>query len=184
MTLFIVYIALRKLEEELIDAKQDEVRANRAKSSFLANMSHEIRTPLNGIIGMTEILTDSNLNAMQKDYLSTINASSQTLLMLINDILDLSKIESGKFDINAHTCAIKEVIYDTAALIAAKAQQKDIELRIDMDAKIPAFIRADEQKLRQIMMNLPQMRLNLLVQAPYNLRYDNSHLKPAKGTKN
>ncbi len=154
ITLYTVNIASHQLEEELIDAKQDEIKANRAKSSFLANMSHEIRTPLNGIIGMTEILTDSNLNAMQKDYLATINASSQTLLMLINDILDLSKIESGKFDINVHTCAIKEVIYDTAALIAPKAQQKDIELRIDMDAQIPTLIRADEQKLRQILMNL------------------------------
>ncbi|QQX81328.1 response regulator [Shewanella sp. KX20019] len=154
LILFYIYYAITRMESGLITARVKEERANKAKSSFLANMSHEIRTPLNGIIGMTEILTDSKLSAIQKDYLATINSSSQTLLMLINDILDLSKIESGHLEISPHTCAIKEVIYDTAALIAPKAQQKSIALRISIDSNIPSYIRADEQKLRQIMMNL------------------------------
>ncbi|MCL1137484.1 ATP-binding protein [Shewanella pneumatophori] len=149
-----LYLAITRMESGLISAKQKEQRANRAKSAFLANMSHEIRTPLNGIIGMTEILNDSKLTAIQKDYLSTINSSSQTLLMLINDILDLSKIESGHLEICPHTCGVKEIIYDTAALIAPKAQQKNINIEISLDESIPNYIRADEQKLRQVLMNL------------------------------
>lgn len=142
------------LESGLVNSKQKEIKANKAKSSFLANMSHEIRTPLNGIIGMTEILNESRLSAVQKDYLTTLNSSSQTLLMLINDILDLSKIESGNLEVCPHTCAIKEVIFDTAALIAPKAQQKNVKIKIEMDKHVPVYVRADEQKLKQVMMNL------------------------------
>ncbi|WP_112480349.1 ATP-binding protein [Vibrio variabilis] len=142
------------LEKQLIQARKDEAQASRAKSAFLANMSHEIRTPLNGILGMTEILSDTKLSASQKDYLETINASSQTLLMLINDILDLSKIESGHLEICPHTTAIKETIYDTAALIAPKAQQKSLDIIIDIDPNVPDYVQADEQKVRQTLMNL------------------------------
>lgn len=152
--LYYIFYAITRMEKGLIFAREKEQQANSAKSSFLANMSHEIRTPLNGIIGMTEILTDSKLSAIQKDYLATINSSSQTLLMLINDILDLSKIESGHLEFCPHTCNIKEVIYDTAALISPKAQQKNIVLRIIIGNDVPTYIYADEQKLRQILMNL------------------------------
>ncbi|GAM66502.1 cheY-like receiver [Vibrio sp. JCM 19236] len=103
---------------------------------------------------MTDILNESRLSPVQKDYLTTINSSSQTLLMLINDILDLSKIESGNLEVCPHTCAIKEVIFDTAALIAPKAQQKNVKIKIEMDEDIPGYVRADEQKLRQVAMNL------------------------------
>ncbi|KJY83906.1 hypothetical protein TW81_06150 [Vibrio galatheae] len=142
------------LEQRLIHAHQSEKQANRAKSLFLANMSHEIRTPLNGILGMIDILSDSRLNAMQKSYLETINSSSQTLLMLINDILDLSKIESGQLKICLHTTAIKEVIFDTVAIIAPKAEQKSLDIEIKIDNQLPNYVKADEQKLRQILMNL------------------------------
>lgn len=150
----LVIRSITQLESGLLKSQQRERNANKAKSSFLANMSHEIRTPLNGIIGMTDILNESRLTPVQKDYLTTINSSSQTLLMLINDILDLSKIESGNLEVCPHTCAIKEVIFDTAALIAPKAQQKNVKIKIEMDADIPAYVRADEQKLRQVAMNL------------------------------
>ncbi|WP_418642188.1 ATP-binding protein [Vibrio chaetopteri] len=142
------------LEKQLIQARKDEAQASKAKSAFLANMSHEIRTPLNGILGMTEILSDTKLSASQKDYLETINASSQTLLMLINDILDLSKIESGHLEVCPHTTAIKETIYDTAALIAPKAQKKSLDIIIDIDPDVPDYVQADEQKVRQTLMNL------------------------------
>ncbi|MCL9776693.1 ATP-binding protein [Vibrio methylphosphonaticus] len=154
LTLLYVIRQTSILETKLITAREHERQANRAKSAFLANMSHEIRTPLNGILGMTEILSDSKLSALQKDYLSTIGSSSQTLLMLINDILDLSKIESGHLEICPHTCAIKEVVFDTAALIAPKAQQKGIELAIEIDPTLPNYVKADEQKVRQVLMNL------------------------------
>lgn len=150
----LVIRSITKLETGLVTSQKRERDANKAKSSFLANMSHEIRTPLNGIIGMTDILNESRLSPVQKDYLTTINSSSQTLLMLINDILDLSKIESGNLEVCPHTCAIKEVIFDTAALIAPKAQQKNVKIKIEMDEDIPGYVRADEQKLRQVAMNL------------------------------
>lgn len=152
--LMFVIVAISRLEKTILQSKNQEVKANKAKSSFLANMSHEIRTPLNGIIGMTEILSASSLSAIQKDYLTTINASSQTLLMLINDVLDLSKIESGNLEVNVHSCKIKEVIFDTAALIAPKAQLKGVDIKIVMSEQLPASIKADEQKIRQVLMNL------------------------------
>ncbi|MCK8047107.1 ATP-binding protein [Shewanella sp. 1CM18E] len=168
-----LYLAITRMESGLISAKQQEQRANRAKSAFLANMSHEIRTPLNGIIGMTEILNDSKLTAIQKDYLSTINSSSQTLLMLINDILDLSKIESGHLEICSHTCGVKEIIYDTAALIAPKAQQKNIHIEISLDESIPNYIRADEQKLRQVLMNLASNAVKFTAKGYVAFRVEN-----------
>ncbi|WP_232286519.1 ATP-binding protein [Moritella sp. PE36] len=134
--------------------KDNANKANRAKSTFLANMSHEIRTPLNGIIGMAEILKDSPLSPIQKDYLMTIDSSSQTLLMLINDVLDLSKIESGNLVISPHTSNVKEVMFDTASLIAVKAQEKNIELDIQIDPELPELVKLDEHKLRQVLMNL------------------------------
>ena len=149
-----VIIMTSRLEKRILRSQNQEIKANKAKSSFLANMSHEIRTPLNGIIGMTEILSASTLTAIQKDYLATINASSQTLLMLINDVLDLSKIESGNIEVNVHSCKIKEVIFDTAALIAPKAQQKGVNIKIIMSDDFPTYVKADEQKIRQVLMNL------------------------------
>jgi len=134
--------------------KDNANKANRAKSTFLANMSHEIRTPLNGIIGMAEILKDSQLSPIQKDYLMTIDSSSQTLLMLINDVLDLSKIESGNLVISPHTSNVKEVLFDTASLIAVKAQEKEIELDIQISPDLPELVKLDEHKLRQVLMNL------------------------------
>ncbi|QUM76087.1 response regulator [Moritella sp. 24] len=134
--------------------KDNANKANRAKSTFLANMSHEIRTPLNGIIGMSEILKDSQLSPIQKDYLTTIDSSSQTLLMLINDVLDLSKIESGNLVISPHTSNVKEILFDTASLIAAKAQEKEIELDIQISPDLPDLLTLDEHKLRQVLMNL------------------------------
>lgn len=150
----VVVVAIARLERGLVRSQKKADSANRAKSTFLANMSHEIRTPLNGIIGMTEILNGSKLSAAQQDYVTTINASSQTLLMLINDVLDLSKIESGKLEICPHTCAIKEILFDSASLIAAKAQQKNLKIKVEIESRVPAYVRADEQKLRQVMMNL------------------------------
>lgn len=147
-------IQLKQNITTITQEKDNANKANRAKSTFLANMSHEIRTPLNGIIGMSEILKDSKLTPLQKDYLMTIDSSSQTLLMLINDVLDLSKIESGNLVISPHTANVKEVLFDTAALIAGKAQEKGIELDIKICPKLPELLKLDEHKLRQVLMNL------------------------------
>jgi signal transduction histidine kinase/ActR/RegA family two-component response regulator len=139
---------------DLIEAKEDAISANRAKSAFLANMSHEIRTPLNGIIGMAEILSQSQLNANQQEVLSDIESSSHTLLVLLNDILDLSKIESGNLLLSPQAADLREVVYDSVSVILSKAISKNVEFNINIDANTPHQLLFDEHRLRQVMTNL------------------------------
>ncbi|WP_038223110.1 response regulator [Vibrio mediterranei] len=134
-------------------AKENAIEASKAKSSFLANMSHEIRTPLNGVIGISEVLSDTDLTATQKDYVDTIETSSQLLLSLINDILDFSKIESGMLQINPHSTSIRETIYDIASIVAPKVKEKGIELNVDIDQNVPFRVLADDHRMRQVLMN-------------------------------
>lgn len=145
---------LLEAKNEALKAKEAAIRASRAKSSFLANMSHEIRTPLNGVIGMSEVLANTPLNAMQKDYLDTIETSSQLLLSLINDILDFSKIESGKLTVSVHSTTLRETVYDIAAIIAPKIKEKGLVLKVDIDQRLPARVLADDHRIRQVLMNL------------------------------
>ncbi|QXO15482.1 hybrid sensor histidine kinase/response regulator [Vibrio ostreae] len=141
-------------EASLIQAKEDAIAANRAKSSFLANMSHEIRTPLNGIIGMTEVLGTSGLTANQQDILSDIDSSSQALLILLNDILDLSKIEAGSLTLTSNPFNFAELVYDTVNLVNLRAVTQHDELSIQLDPALPLLVVADEFRVKQILMNL------------------------------
>ncbi|EIV8481864.1 ATP-binding protein [Vibrio vulnificus] len=139
---------------EIIHAKESAISANRAKSVFLANMSHEIRTPLNGIIGMTEILSQSELTGPQKEILGDIDTSSQSLLILLNDILDLSKIESGNLNISLQEADIRETVYQAMTLFQSKATSKNIELHVTLGEDIPAKVLADDHRLKQVLTNL------------------------------
>jgi signal transduction histidine kinase len=141
-------------ELDLIHAREAAIAANRAKSAFLANMSHEIRTPLNGIIGMTEILSMQGLTSNQRDVVADIDTSSQTLLVIINDILDLSKIESGNLTLTPHSFNLSELVYDTVNLVNANAIAQLNELKIDLDASLPCHVVADDFRIKQILMNL------------------------------
>ncbi|MEZ9317071.1 response regulator [Vibrio lentus] len=139
--------------EDAERAKDHAIQASKAKSSFLANMSHEIRTPLNGVIGISEILSDTPLTPTQRDYVDTIETSSQLLLSLINDILDFSKIESGMLLISPHSASIRESIYDIASIVAPKAKEQKISVNVDITPDTPARVMIDDHRLRQILMN-------------------------------
>lgn len=152
---FISDVSAKKVAElEMISAKKMAEEANMAKSQFLANMSHEIRTPLNGIIGMAELLLMSEHEAELKERIEAIKISGESLLDIINDILDLSKIEARKFELDSVDFSLREVIEKITRPIAAKAGQKNIELILDISAGVADNYRGDPVRLRQILFNL------------------------------
>lgn len=145
---------LKQLNASLHESEQKAMEASRAKSEFLANMSHEIRTPLNAIIGLSNIVLQSELNDLQRDYLSTVSESSESLLQVINDILDFSKIEAGKLELEQTDFQIRELAGDALKSLALKAHAKDLELTYRCDAEVPEVLVGDPGRLRQIFVNL------------------------------
>ena len=139
---------------ELDITRSKAIYANNAKSEFLANMSHEIRTPLSGIIGFTELLQGTQLNSQQKDYSSTIYKSSKHLLEIINDVLDLSKIESGKTVINTSEFNLVDIIEDIINLLSTSALEKNVELIYRIEKEVPTTIHSDPFRIHQILTNL------------------------------
>ncbi|WP_339522526.1 PAS domain-containing hybrid sensor histidine kinase/response regulator [Pseudomonas sp. EA_35y_Pfl2_R111] len=144
----------RELESRLLDAKEQADAASASKSSFLANMSHEIRTPMNAVLGMLHLVQNTELDSRQLDYVSKAETAAKSLLGLLNDILDYSKIDAGKLQLDLHTFELETLMRDLAVVLSGNQGHKDVEVMFDLDPQLPSALLGDSLRLQQVLINL------------------------------
>ncbi len=171
-----------KTEAELTAAKEKAEIASRAKTEFLANMSHEIRTPLNGMIGFTELLKNTELSPVQRQFVENANESGRTLLGIINDILDFSKIEAGMMELEIIKTDIVELLNNSADIIKFAAGNKNLEVLLDIDSAIPRYAMVDPVRLKQILANLMSNAVKFTEKGEVELKARYSPINSSRGT--
>jgi PAS domain S-box-containing protein len=162
----------RELQARLLDAKEQADAASAAKSSFLANMSHEIRTPMNAVLGMLHLVQNTELNTRQLDYISKAETAAKSLLGLLNDILDYSKIEAGKLLLDAHSFELEPLMRDLATVLSGNQGGKDVEVMFDLDPELPSILFGDSLRLQQVLINLAGNALKFTQQGQVVVRFE------------
>jgi PAS domain S-box-containing protein len=171
---------LKKVSEEALRAKEVAEKSLKVKEQFLANMSHEIRTPMNGIIGVLDLISDTRLDDIQREYVYTIKRSSETLLHILNDILDISKIEAGKMQLRKTTISLERTIEKLFALFQQQAAAKGISLTWATSEDVPQYIKADETRLIQILSNLTSNAIKFTEEGGVVVRISSTPIKSSK----